>query len=806
MSAAAEDVTTAAGESLAEHGLSGAQVAERVEAGRVNQVPRAPTRTFGEIVRANVFTPVNAIIGSLFVIILIARPGPDALFAGVVISNALIGIVQELRARRALERLAVLNVALARVVRDGDLEEIPFDQVVADEVIELRPGDQAAVDGEVLAGEGLELNESLLTGEADPVTKGAGDEVLSGSFVVAGSGRIRASRIGAASYATTLAEEARRFRLVDSELRSGVNLVLRWLTWIIPPLAILLLVVLLGFVDEWREAMRDTVAASVAMVPDGLVLLTSIAFIVGILELARRRALARELASVELLARVDILCLDKTGTITTGEISFHDMVALDSASGEEVERALAAVAAADPNPNATLAAIGARFSEPPAGWEPAEVVPFSSARKWSAASFEGRGTYLLGAPEVLGAGEEARARAREHAAEGRRMVLLAHSAEPPRDGALPAERTPLALVSLEDEVRPDAPEILAFFAAQGVSLRVISGDHPGTVAAVARRAGLPGADQGFDARELPDGEDELADVLERRTVLGRVSPHQKQAMVGALQSRGHTVAMTGDGVNDVLALKDADMGIAMGSGSDAARSVAELVLLDNRFATLPTVLAAGRRVINNIERVANLFVAKATYAVLLTALTIAFTVEFPFLPRQLTLVGTFSIGVPGFFLAMAPNARRAAPGFIYRVLRFSIPAGIVAGLLTFAVYEWLRRDPSFSLADARSAATMVLLGIGLVILARLARPLSWWKLGLVAAMLAGYLVVLYVPLLREFFLLETPTGGIWLAVLAAVAAAAAILDLGPRLISWWGEGDRMQALPPVERPSPASDP
>jgi cation-transporting P-type ATPase E len=801
--AGTQEAGTAAEGSLAERGLSGVEVAERVGDGRVNRVPRAPTRTLGQIVRANVFTPVNAIIGSLLVIILIARPGPDALFAGVVISNTIIGIVQEVRAKRALERLALLNVTLARVVRDAHLQEIPFEDVVADEVIELRPGDQVAVDGETLTSQRLEINESLLTGESEPVAKHPGDEVLSGSFVVAGTGRMRATRIGAAAYATTLAEEARRFQLVDSELRAGVNLVLRWLTWIIPPLAILLLVVLLGANDEWRDAMRDTVAASVAMVPDGLVLLTSIAFIAGILELARHRALARELASVELLARVDILCLDKTGTITTGEISFSGLTTMGAASREDAEQGLAALAAADPNPNATLAAIASRFPEPPPGWEPADVVPFSSARKWSAASFDGRGTFLLGAPEVLGADVKVRDHVREHGAEGRRIVLLAHAAQPPQDGRLPAERTPLALVSLEDEVRPDAPQILSFFAAQGVSLRVISGDHPATVAAVARRAGMSGADAGFDARELPIDEGELADVLERHTVFGRVDPHQKQAMVAALQSRRHTVAMTGDGVNDVLALKDADMGIAMGDGSDAARAVAEVVLLDNRFATLPVVLAAGRRVINNIERVANLFVTKATYAVLLTALTIALAVDFPFLPRHLTLVGTFSIGVPGFFLAMAPNARRAEPGFIYRVLRFSIPAGIVAGLVTFGVYEWLRRDAGVSLEEARSAATLVLLGIGLVILARLARPLTWWKAGLVAAMLASYLVLLYTPPLREFFLLVVPSPEIWLIVGAAVALGAAILEIGPRLIGWWGEGDRLQALPPVEDPPSA---
>ncbi|HSK15386.1 MAG TPA: HAD-IC family P-type ATPase [Gaiellaceae bacterium] len=788
----------------AERGLTAAEVEDRVRAGRVNRVPSAPTRTFWQIVRANVFTPVNAIIGSLFVVIMLARPGPDALFVGVVVSNTIIGIVQELRAKRALERLAVLNAPHARVVRDGEVREIGVAEVVADEVIELAPGEQVVVDGETLASRGLELNESLLTGEPDPVAKEPGDEVLSGSFVVAGSGRYQAQRIGAEAYATTLAEEARRFQLVHSELRSGINLVLRWLTWIIPPVGILLLVVLLQTEDEWEEALRGTVAAAVAMVPDGLVLLTSVAFVVGILELARRRALARELASVELLARVDVLCLDKTGTITTGAIAFHAVEAVDSAPQEEVEDALAALAAADPNPNATLAAIEARFPEPPPGWDPAEVVPFSSSRKWSGATFGDGDTFLLGAPEVLldDRGDGIRERVREHASAGRRVILLARAGAGLGDGHLPESREPLALVLLEDEVRPDAPEILAFFARQSVTLKVISGDHPAAVAAVSRRAGLPAADQGLDARELPEEQERLADVLEEHAVFGRVTPHQKRTMVQALQSRGHTVAMTGDGVNDVLALKEADMGIAMGDGSDATRAVAEIVLLDNRFSTLPVVLAAGRRVINNIERVANLFVVKATYAVLLTALTIAMRTEFPFLPRHLTLVGTFSIGVPGFFLAMAPNARRATPGFIRRVLRFSLPAGTVAALVAFAVYEWARRDPGQTLEQARSTATIVLLGVGLVVLARLARPLNLWKLGLVAAMLGSYLVVLFTPFLREFFLLEIPDVREWLVIGGAVAVAAVVLDVGPRLIGWWGEGDRMQALPPVDDTPP----
>ena len=774
-------------------GLSAAEVRQRVLDGRTNDVPDAPVRTVGQIVRNNVLTPVNAIIGSMFVLIMVAGFPADALFAGVVVSNSVIGIAQELKARRTLHRLAVLSAPRARVVRDGQAREVGTSEVVADDVLELRPGDQVVVDGEVVAARGLAVDESLLTGESDPVDKAPEDGVMSGSFVSAGAGWYRATAIGADSYAARLSEEARQFKLVGSELKGGVNLILRRLTWIIPLATLLLLGRLLATEDRWQEALRGTVAAAVAMVPDGLVLLTSLAFITGVVALARRQALAKELASVELLARVDTLCLDKTGTITTGEISFGHAEPLGSTTGAEATEALAALASADPAPNATLAAIAAAVGDRPGGWELNSSVPFSSARKWAAAGFKGRGTYHLGAPDVLlGAGDasdEARSRAAAASADGDRVLVVTRSGvpEPPGD-SLPEDREPVCLVHLGDTIRSDAAEIFAYFRDQGVDLKVISGDHPATVAAVAHRAGITGDPEGdaedsasgqgrhvpaFDARQLPDESDDLADALESTSVFGRVDPHQKRAMVHALQSRGRTVAMTGDGVNDVLALKDADMGIAMGTGSSAARAVAQLVLLDNRFATLPRVLAEGRRVINNIERVANLFITKAAYAVLLTVLIGLAGSPFPFLPRHLTLIGTFSVGVPGFFLALAADHRLVRPGFLGRVLRFSLPAGAVAGAATFALYEIVRRLDGVSLDEARTSATMTLLGIGLVILLLISRPLRPWKVGLAAAMAASYGAAMAWPFLREFFQLDAPSLAAWLWVVSTVAVGGA---------------------------------
>ena len=787
-------------------GLSSAEVSERVRQGRTNDVPDAPVRTVGQIVRNNVLTPVNGIIGAMFVLIMAAGFPGDALFVGVVVSNSVIGIAQELKARRTLHDLAVLSAPRARVVRDGVSRQVGTSEVVADDVLELQPGDQVVVDGEVLSARGLEIDESLLTGEGDPVAKSEGDGVMSGSFVSAGTGWYRTTAIGADSYAARLAQEARRFKLAGSELKRGVNLILRWLTVIIPPAGLLLLARLLGTEARWQEALRGTVAAAVAMVPDGLVLLTSLSFVTGVIALARRRALVRELASVELLARVDTLCLDKTGTITTGQISFERVESLGAATETEAVAALAALAAADPAPNATLAAIAGAVGAAPHGWTLRHSVPFSSARKWAAASFEDRGTYHLGAPDMLlgtgDASDAARAKAAAASADGDRVLAVTRSRiEDPPGEALPEDREPVCLVHLEDTIRSDATEIFAYFRDQGVDLKVISGDHPATVAAVAHRAGItadpepdaPGTAPGpgllhgpaLDARHLPDDPDELADVLESATVFGRVDPHQKRAMVHALQSRGHTVAMTGDGVNDVLALKDADMGIAMGTGSSAARAVAHLVLLDNRFATLPRVLAEGRRVINNIERVANLFITKAAYAVLLTALIGAAGSPFPFLPRHLTLIGTFSVGVPGFFLALAPNHRLVLPGFLHRVLRFSLPAGTVAAAATFALYEIVRRLSGVSLDQARTSATMTLLGVSLVILLLISRPLRPWKVGLASAMAASYGVTMLWSLPRGLFQLDSPPLGAWLWVTGAVAvggvAAWAAVDLRERL-------------------------
>jgi cation-transporting ATPase E len=575
---------------LEQPGLSAAEVRDRVARGLVNDVPGAPGRTYGQIVRANVLTRFNLLLGSLLVVILVV-------------------------------------------------------------------------------------------------------------------GRIQA-------HAARLAERARSFTLARSELRVAIDRIVAVVTWVLVPTAALLFATQIAAQhQDLRGALRGAVAGSVAMVPEGLVLLTSVTFAVSVIRLGRQQVLVQELPAVETLARVDVLCFDKTGTITAGDLSVRDLVPLgDGQQGQghrKEPEALGAMAAADPSPNATLRAIAAAYP-PPEGWTATKVVPFSSARKWSAASFDERGNFVL-----------------------------------------------------------------------GVRTKVLSGDHPRTVAAVARRVGIPGADEPVDARSLPTDSTALAGLLERSSVFGRVVPDQKQAMVDAMHTRDHVVAMTGDGVNDVLALKDADLGIAMGNGSPASRAVAQLVLLSSRFATLPSVVAEGRRVIANIERVAKLFVTKTVYA---TALAVAVGIArlpFPFLPRQLTLIGSLTIGIPGFFLALEPNTRRARPDLLRRVVVFAVPAGVVAACATLLAYWLAHRSPSVPLEEARTTATMTLTGSGLWILWSLSRPLNPLRVTILLAMLGALVGVLAIPWLREQFALALPPAqalagvGVLLAVVGVVIEVVA---------------------------------
>ena len=570
-------------------GLTAAQVADRVAKGQVNATSQASSRSLWLIIKTNVFTRFNAILGALFVLILTTGSLADGLFGVVLVVNSLIGIVQEYLAKRKLDRLALLNSPTTRVLRDGTLIEVPTVDVVLDDLIELRTGDQVPADGHMLSTSGLEIDESNLTGEADAIPKSDGDEVRSGTTVVAGIGRFSAAAVGPDAYINKIAAEAKKFTKTRSEIQESVNQLLKYITWIIIvalPLQIWSQWRAIG--DQgWQQVIIRSTGGLVGLVPEGLVLLTSVAFLLAAVQLTRQQVLVQELPAVEGLARVNVVCLDKTGTLTVGDIAYEDCEPCAKLTREEICEALGALAD-DPNANGTLKALATALPAPD-DWQRVTTIAFNSARKWSAASFTGRGALLFGAPDVLLDEHDAlRARVSELAATGRRVLLLARSDEELRGQELPAGLTSVALVTLTEQVRPDAAETLQYFKDQGVAVKIISGDNPTTVGAIARRVGLDvGRDDVVDARTIGEDPEELRGIAETTIVFGRVSPEQKRMLVQALQRNGHVVAMTGDGVNDALALKDADIGVAMGNGAQATKAVAQLVLLDGRFSHLP---------------------------------------------------------------------------------------------------------------------------------------------------------------------------------------------------------------------------
>ncbi|MGN6426307.1 MAG: HAD-IC family P-type ATPase [Leifsonia sp.] len=742
-------------------GLTASEVAERVADGRSNSQRQPTSRSVRDILRENIFTLFNGILTACFVVVVLLGDLRDGFFFGVVVVNALIGIVQELRAKRVLDRAALLAAPESRVRRDGVVVTVPLEQVVLDDLLVLRPGDQVPADAVVAESTGLSLDESLLTGESDPVFKDAGAPLLSGSHVATGTGYAVVTAVGADSYASRLTSEIRRHSLVHSELRDATNRILVYLSWILGPV---ILITLIGrvlayggwselFVDtRWRRALLDAVAAVVGMIPEGLVLLTSLAFGVAAIQLAARKVLVQELAAVEVLARVDVLCLDKTGTLTTGELTLERTERLGSAVPEELAETALAAFGADDTGNATSGILSTRFTSD--RFRVSRRIPFSSATKYSGLVMHVDGaesSWVLGAPErVLAGHEEELARATAIAATGRRTLALARAIDPlPQGTHVPLTGVavePALLVVLGETLRPEAAETLGYFGEQAVRVVVMSGDNPVTVEAVARALNLEG--EAVDASTL-HSDQELADALETANIFGRVSPEQKRTAVGLLKDAGRTVAMTGDGVNDAMAIKDASLGIAMGTATAATKAVSRLVLLDNRFDRLPNVLASGRRVIANVERVSNIFLAKTVYGILLALVSAAVLWPFPFLPRQLTLVSTLAIGIPSFFLALAPNKRIYTPGVLPRILKYSIPTGVIAGLTAVVAYAPLYR--SIPLHEARSVTTLALFCVSLWILCVLTRPLTPWRWGLLGGVAAAFVLVCVLPVTSMFF-------------------------------------------------------
>ncbi|MDA2804880.1 HAD-IC family P-type ATPase [Nocardiopsis suaedae] len=793
-------------------GLTAAEVAARVADGRTNDVPVRASRSIGAIIRGNVLTRINAMVAVLFAIIAVIGPVQDGLFAMVIVVNTLIGIAQELRAKRTLDKLAIVNAARPRVVRDGAATPVTAQEIVLDDVVECAQGDQVVVDGTVVFAEALEVDESLLTGEADPVFKRPGDTVMSGSFIVAGAGRYRAAKVGRHAYAARLAEEASRFSLVHSELRSGIDRILRFITWALFPIGGLLVfsqLALNGRVTgdgavgggqisgPLADALRGMVAALVSMVPEGLVLLVSIAFAVGVVRLGRRKCLVQELPAIEGLARVDVVCTDKTGTLTENGMRLAEVREMGGSGGAPARAALAALAGADPRPNPSVAAIAEALGAPPEDWTVMARAAFSSARKWSGASFatpDGERHWVLGAPDVLApAGGPEAAEAERIGGTGLRVLLLGRAAERVDAPEAPGPVRPAALVVLDQRLRGDAKDALDFFAEQDVQVKIVSGDNAASVGAVARAVELPGADEPRDARELPADPDGFAAEADRATVFGRVTPEQKRDLVRGLRARGRTVAMTGDGVNDVLALKEADIGVAMGAGSPASRAVAQIVLLGDRFSALPAVVAEGRRVIGNIERVANLFLTKTVYSMTMATMVSVLAVAYPFFPRHATLINAVTFGIPSFFLALAPNTERARPGFVRRTLRLAVPSGLIAGAAAVTTYLLVLGGRSVPDPADRTAVVVTLCATTLWVLLLVAKPYVWWKALLVGAMVGLLLTAMLTPAGQAFFALDvSEPGKLWTGL--GVAAAAMALITVVRLVD-----DRLMAKEEARR-------
>lgn len=817
-------------------GLSTEEVAEAVSRGDVNITSKQTSRSFMDIVRANVFTLFNAIIFTAMVVVLATGSWKDAVFGAVILVNTGIGIVTELKAKRTLDGLSILIAARAMVRRGGENIEIAHKDIVLGDVLWLRAGEQVPADVEVLESWGLEMDESMLTGESATVRKAKGDDVYSGSTAVSGMALTRVTAVGEHSYAAKLAAQAKVYTKTISDLSRGINTILKYMTMVVVPLCVLLVWSQMhkvgGFVEAWqtgawRGAVVSAVAGVVGMIPEGLVLLTSLNFAVAAMRLARKQTLVQELESVETLARVDCLNLDKTGTITDGGIAFVGVENIDNIGVEislQTNQALFDLSNEE-NPNATGVAImeGLGAQGVAASEHISNRLPFSSARKWSAVQYaQSSGeheTWYMGAPEVLlsainyANSNELLAKVNSYAEQGERVLLLAKVSS--ESSAVSSEvnsvtetdktfgdsptictaAQPVALVRCSERIRDDARKTLEWFREQGVRCRVISGDNPTTVAAVAAKVGLTGDRKpvAMDARKLPEDINELAKVLENVDVLGRVLPHQKKAIVQALHTQGHVVAMTGDGVNDTLALKEADLGVAMGNAAPAAKAVAQVVLVDSRFSHLPDVVARGRQVMANMERVAGLFLVKTVYSALISAGVVLLSLHFPYLPRHITYIGSLTIGIPAFLLALAPNTRRYIPGFLKRVVRFAVPSGfaIATSVLATAVIAPrvlglnLDEDTENSLkasrfivssvqalATTRSICSVIVFVLGILVLASVAKPLRSWRGIMVALFAAAGVAGAFIPFTAKFFELHVPTAGsAFIAMLVAVVLA-----------------------------------
>jgi cation-transporting P-type ATPase E len=791
-------------------GLSQVEASRRLAAAPPREA-QTTTRSYASIVRSNTLTLFNLILGAFWVVILAAGRPADGLFGLVLVANTGIGILQDVRAKRALDRLALLVAPHARVVRDATETTVPANEVVDGDLVALRPGDQVVADGSVVESSALMLDESQLTGESRPIAKGVGDEILSGSFCVEGAGRYIASRTGEDSYASQVVGEAREFRFRRSPLEHQINRLLLATVAVMIPLGLAFVWVLINHDAPFRSAAATATAGIVTLVPEGLVLLTSLTFAVAAVRLSGRGMLVQAFNAVESLANVDTVCLDKTGTLTDGTLALHGVFAAGTAT-DDVERRVGEFAASITSRNDTVDAIAKAL--PAAARQVTSEVPFSSRWKWSACRLEGDDeTLVLGAPDIL-LGDGAAALVGEHEAAGRRTLVLGVSPaelSPPDDGAAAPAIEPIAVVALEEHVRPEAPDTIAFLRAQGVAVKVMSGDSPATVAAVAERAGITVEGPAIDGAGLPEGAD-LADTATESTIFARLSPQQKRMLIESLGGSGRYVAMIGDGVNDVPAMKGSRLAIALGSGAQMAKSVADSVLVTDSFAAVPAAIGEGRQIILNIQRVARLFVTKSVFAACVILTFGLATAGFPLLPRHLTLAATITVGIPGFVIALIPaNERPDTSTFLRRVARFSIPAGAVMAAAVLAAYLLERAVRVRSITDARTAAVTVFVALGLYLLLVLdpermteSRPYAIGILALVGTLGAGYLLTLSFEPARDFFALAAPD--LLDAVIMLLATIAGIRVMALAGLSPYAHPPQSAAPPaPPQIEPPASD-
>ncbi|MGL5042294.1 MAG: HAD-IC family P-type ATPase [Culicoidibacterales bacterium] len=753
-----------------EYGLTTKQVEQRKINGDVNIITKVQAKSVKEIVLSNSMTLFNGLNIGLALMVIIAGSPSNALFAFVIVSNTFIGIFQEIRARITLEKLSLLNTFFVDVLRDGVFSKIGVTEVVLDDIVKFETGQQISIDGVVCSHE-AEVDESLLTGESDAVFKAEGDTVLGGSFVIAGSILVQVSAVGDSMYASRLAQEAKEFKIVDSELIKSIKLIIKWVTIVIIPVGILLIwsqFLVAG--NTWQMAIIGSVAGIVGMIPEGLVLLTSIAFMVGVVRLAKVYTLVQELPAVEMLARVDTLCLDKTGTITEGNLLLTNIQPNSGWTVEQMDEALAALSRNLPAANATQIALQQRYDF--SNWKAKTIIPFSSSRKWSGIAFETQGTWIMGAPEMVILSDYAKyeQHIQSEAQLGRRVLVLAYSATV-IERTMPLDEVQIVgFISFEDIVRKSAVETFSYFLAESVDIKIISGDSPLTVAAVAKKAGLANTNSFFDARYLPTDMEQIRKIVAQTTIFGRVSPTQKKALVMALQANGKTVAMTGDGVNDVLALKQSDCGIAMANGSEATRAVAQLVLLDSDFSALPKVVSEGRKVINNIEQVASLYLVKTLYSMILSLIFIMWVKTYPFLPIQLTYVSSLMVGIPSFFLALAPNDQRVEGRFLPKVMKDTVPGALTIVAFTLLIYLLI---PYFEFNEItrRTLSLLLLLGIQFMILLKACRPFNRLKVGLVAIIGFCSLVSIFMSEVQEILMITRLSFFTYLFVMILLIAA-----------------------------------